>query len=92
MYLSFYDKLILSWFNYQVGSATWVGVGYMFFLVPTTAMVVVAVKKARREGIRFSDLRVRMMSELLMGIRIVKFYKHGNVPLVVRWPSFVKRN
>jgi ABC-type bacteriocin/lantibiotic exporter with double-glycine peptidase domain len=58
----------------QVGSATWVGVGYMFFLMPTTAAVVAVVKKNRREVIRFSDLRVRLMNELLTGIRIVKLY------------------
>jgi ABC-type multidrug transport system fused ATPase/permease subunit len=46
----------------------------MFFLMPTTAAVVAVVKKNRREVIRFSDLRVRVMNELLTGIRIVKFY------------------
>ena len=58
----------------QVGNATWVGVGYMILLAPVNTMVFSIVSKQRRKVLKFSDLRVKMMNEILSGIRIIKFY------------------
>jgi len=58
----------------QVGQATWVGVGYMILLAPVNAWVFTVVSKQRRKVLKFSDLRVKMMNEILSGIRIIKFY------------------
>jgi ABC-type multidrug transport system fused ATPase/permease subunit len=57
-----------------VGSATWVGVGYMIFLMPINTVVFSIVANQRRAVLKYSDLRVKMMNEILSGIRIIKFY------------------
>jgi ATP-binding cassette, subfamily C (CFTR/MRP), member 1 len=58
----------------QVGAATWVGVGFMVLLAPVNIVVFSVVGKMRRKVLKFSDLRVKMMNEILTGIRIIKFY------------------
>jgi len=58
----------------QVGNATWVGVGYMVILAPVNMWVFSVVSKMRRKVLKYSDLRVKMMNEILTGIRIIKFY------------------
>lgn len=58
----------------QVGNATWVGVGFMVFLAPINVVIFSIVSKMRRKVLKYSDLRVKMMNEILNGIRIIKFY------------------
>eukprot|EP00934_Nitzschia_sp_Nitz4_P008776 Nitzschia sp. Nitz4//scaffold175_size95217//10753//15087//NITZ4_004718-RA/size95217-processed-gene-0.45-mRNA-1//1//CDS//3329538924//8766//frame0 len=58
----------------QVGSATWVGVGYMFFLIPIQLVIFMIVGKMRIKVLSYSDQRVKMMNEILTGIRVIKFY------------------
>lgn len=58
----------------QVGNATWVGVGYMVVLAPVNIVVFSIVSKMRRKVLKYSDLRVKMMNEILTGVRIIKFY------------------
>ena len=58
----------------QVGNATWVGVGFMLFLAPVNIVVFSIVSTMRRKVLKYSDLRVKMMNEILSGIRIIKFY------------------
>ena len=58
----------------QVGNATWVGVGFMIFLAPVNMVVFSIVSKQRRKVLKYSDLRVKMMNEILAGVRIIKFY------------------
>ena len=58
----------------QVGNATWVGVGFMVALAPVNVVVFSVVGKMRRKVLKYSDLRVKMMNEILAGIRIIKFY------------------
>jgi ABC-type multidrug transport system fused ATPase/permease subunit len=58
----------------QVGNATWVGVAFMIFLAPINVWVFGVVSKQRQKVLTFSDARVKMMNEILSGIRIIKFY------------------
>jgi ATP-binding cassette subfamily C (CFTR/MRP) protein 1 len=58
----------------QVGNATWVGVAYMVVLAPINMKVFGIVATMRRRVLKFSDMRVKMMNEILTGIRIIKFY------------------
>jgi ATP-binding cassette subfamily C (CFTR/MRP) protein 1 len=51
-----------------------VGVGFMVLLMPINTVVFSIVSKQRREVLKYSDLRVKMMNEILSGIRIIKFY------------------
>merc|ERR1712003_165389 len=58
----------------QVGNATWVGIAYMVILMPVNTWVFAVVGKMRRKVLKHSDSRVKMMNEILTGIRIIKFY------------------
>jgi ATP-binding cassette subfamily C (CFTR/MRP) protein 1 len=58
----------------QVGNATWVGVGFMLFLIPINGVVFSSVSKMRRRVMKYSYARVKMINEILAGIRIIKFY------------------
>jgi len=58
----------------QVGNATWVGIGFMFCLIPINGVVFSNVSKMRRKVLKYSDARVKMINEILSGIRIIKFY------------------
>lgn len=46
----------------------------MVFLAPINTIVFSVVSKMRRKVLKYSDLRVKMMNEILTGIRIIKFY------------------
>jgi hypothetical protein len=50
-----------------VGNATWVGVGFMIFLAPINTVVFSIVTKQRLKVLQYSDLRVKMMNEILNG-------------------------
>mmetsp|Transcript_15499 Transcript_15499/g.34859 ORF Transcript_15499/g.34859 Transcript_15499/m.34859 type:complete len:1179 (+) Transcript_15499:976-4512(+) len=58
----------------QIGNATWVGVAVMIVLVPVNMIVFTVVNKYRRLAIKHTDSRVKMINEVLNGIRILKFY------------------
>lgn len=46
----------------------------MIFLAPVNGWVFSVVSKMRRKVLKYSDLRVKMMNEILTGIGILKFY------------------
>lgn len=46
----------------------------MVLLAPVNAFVFSIVSKQRRKVLKYSDMRVKMMNEILSGIRIIKFY------------------
>ncbi|KAL7540817.1 hypothetical protein ACHAXR_012685 [Thalassiosira sp. AJA248-18] len=58
----------------QVGNATWVGIGFMLLLIPVNGVVFANVSKMRRKVLKYSDARVKIINEILAGIRIIKFY------------------
>ncbi len=67
------------WLIYrEVGNAMWVGFGFMVILFPFTGVVFAIVSKCRRKILKFSDERVKLMSQILNGIRILKFYAWEN--------------
>ena len=67
------------WLIYrEVGNAMWVGFGFMVILFPFTGVVFAIVSKCRRKILKFSDERVKLMSQILSGIRILKFYAWEN--------------
>ena len=57
----------------QVGSATWVGIGFLFALVPLNTMIFSSVAKLRRRVLKWQDARVKMTNDILMGIRVIKY-------------------
>jgi ABC-type multidrug transport system fused ATPase/permease subunit len=46
----------------------------MVFLAPINVFVFSILSRMRRKVLKYSDLRVKMMNEILAGIRIIKFY------------------
>ena len=58
----------------QVGNATWVGIAFMFGLVPINGVIFSKISKMRRKVLKYSDARVKIINEILAGIRIIKFY------------------
>ena len=46
----------------------------MLFLAPINMFVFSIVSSMRQEVLKYADLRVKMMNEILTGIRIIKFY------------------
>lgn len=57
----------------QVGSATWVGIGFLFALVPLNAIIFSSVAKLRRRVLKWQDARVKMTNDVLTGIRVIKY-------------------
>ena len=58
----------------EVGVATFAGVGFLLALIPINICVFILVGKNRRATLKESDNRVKLVSEILSGIRIIKFY------------------
>jgi len=58
----------------QVGVATFVGLGYMAFTTPVSGFVFREVNKLRRLKTEQTDMRVKLMNEILDGVRIIKYY------------------
>ena len=58
----------------EVGIAMLAGVGFLVCLVPVNVCVFFFVGKYRRRALKESDSRVKLINEILGGIRIIKFY------------------
>lgn len=59
---------------FQMREATFVGVGYMLLLLPANGILFTTLQALRRKKVRFTDMRVKLMNEILGGIRIIKYY------------------
>lgn len=58
----------------QVGNCMFVGLGYSFFALPLTIALFGIVFKYRATKMRLTDLRIKLINEVLSGIRIIKYY------------------
>ncbi|GAX83000.1 hypothetical protein CEUSTIGMA_g10427.t1 [Chlamydomonas eustigma] len=64
--------LALLWF--QVGWATFVGLGVMLTLIPITGFLAAKLGSYRKDLMGWTDKRVGLMSEIINGIQMIKFY------------------
>ena len=62
----------------QVGVATFVGLGFTIITMPINGKVFATVNMMRRNRMLFTDNRVKLMTEILNGIRIIKYYAWEN--------------
>ena len=58
----------------QVQEATFVGLGYMILLFPLNGILFGTMNAIRKCKVLLTDARVKLMNEVLGGIRIIKFY------------------
>nr|QUF59452.1 ATP-binding cassette transporter Abcc1-7 [Brachionus angularis] len=57
-----------------LGYATFVGLASMIIFLPANAFFAKRSKKIKREKYKLQDSRIKMMNEILSGIRVIKFY------------------
>lgn len=58
----------------QVGAATFVGLAYTFVTTPLVGIIFKIVFSRRDLKMKYTDTRVKLMNEVLNGIRIIKYY------------------
>eukprot|EP01038_Epipyxis_sp_PR26KG_P009325 gene9325-12563_t len=58
----------------QVGPSTFVGVALIIFLLPLNGVIFGVLNVIRRKKVLVTDIRVKLMNEILNGIRVIKFY------------------
>lgn len=58
----------------EVGVATFVGVGYMLIIAPLNSLTFAYMTKIRLLKVAETDKRVKLMNEILSGIRVIKYY------------------
>lgn len=58
----------------QVGVSTFVGLGYMLIISPMAGIIFGKINNIRKLKIIQTDARVKMMNEILNGIRVIKYY------------------
>jgi ATP-binding cassette subfamily C (CFTR/MRP) protein 1 len=58
----------------QVGPATFVGLGLLIILTPLSGFIFSSMNTLRKRKMSFTDTRVKLMNEVLSGIRVIKYY------------------
>ncbi len=58
----------------QVGNCMWIGLSFLVCLAPVNVIMFIFISKFRKAVLRYSDDRVKLVNEVLSGIRIIKFY------------------
>jgi len=64
----------LVWLAFLVGPAFLAGLAIMIAAVPVQGRMVMALFKARAQQQRIADERVKLLNELMQGVRVVKLY------------------
>jgi ABC-type multidrug transport system fused ATPase/permease subunit len=57
-----------------IGVATFAGMASMILFLPANGIFTRIAKKIRKEKYKLQDSRIKMMNEILNGIRVIKFY------------------
>lgn len=62
----------------QLGVSTFVGLGLLVMLMPCSGMLFGYVTMFRQKKVKVTDVRVKLMNEILAGIRVIKSYAWEN--------------
>ena len=46
----------------------------MFFLIPINGKIFILLNQIRKKKVKVTDIRVKLMNEILSGIRVIKYY------------------
>ncbi|KAH8047403.1 ATPase [Aureococcus anophagefferens] len=66
------------YFIYQlVGEAMWIGLGFMIVCVPLQVAIFIPFLALQKAYLKAADERVKLMNEVLGGVRVVKFLAWG---------------
>ena len=83
MFLYFFNNIVIAPFQIvacivliymQVGPSTFVGIGLMLLSLPMNVFVFLQLNKVRQKKVKKTDTRVKLMNEILAGIRVIKYY------------------
>ncbi|CAL1537561.1 unnamed protein product [Lymnaea stagnalis] len=58
----------------QIGVATFAGLGVILILMPMNTIVSVSLRKYNRQMMKLKDRRIRLMNEILNGMKVLKVY------------------
>ncbi|KAK4830095.1 hypothetical protein QYF61_008522 [Mycteria americana] len=58
----------------ELGPSVLAGVAVLLLVIPINALVAARVKRLKKSQMRYSDQRVKLLSEMLHGIKILKLY------------------
>nr|XP_045598881.1 multidrug resistance-associated protein 1-like [Procambarus clarkii] len=58
----------------RLGPAVLAGIGMFLFLIPVNAIIVSKLKKLQADQMIYKDKRVKLISEIISGIKVLKFY------------------
>ncbi|KAM6146342.1 multidrug resistance-associated protein 1-like [Phoenicopterus ruber ruber] len=58
----------------ELGPSVLAGVAVLLLVIPINALVAAKVKRLKKSQMRYSDQRVKLLSEMLHGIKILKLY------------------
>ena len=58
----------------QVGVVMFIGLGFIVVLIPIKGFILVALNTIRRKKVEVTDGRVKLINEILGGIRVIKYY------------------
>ncbi|KFQ93102.1 Multidrug resistance-associated protein 1, partial [Nipponia nippon] len=58
----------------ELGPSVLAGVAVLLLVIPINALIAARVKRLKKSQMRYSDQRVKLLSEMLHGIKILKLY------------------
>ncbi|XP_009954805.1 PREDICTED: multidrug resistance-associated protein 1-like, partial [Leptosomus discolor] len=58
----------------ELGPSVLAGVALLLLVIPINALIAAKVKRLKKSQMRYSDQRVKLLSEMLHGIKILKLY------------------
>ncbi|XP_039477578.1 canalicular multispecific organic anion transporter 1-like isoform X2 [Oreochromis aureus] len=58
----------------ELGPSVLAGLGVMVLIIPTNALIATKARKLQIENMKFKDKRMKIMNEILNGIKILKLY------------------